>query len=322
MSYIKPVCAVVVTFNRKELLIKCLDAIMNQTKKPNKIIIINNCSTDQTLTCLLNNHYINDYSKVSQENTWETTKVVNNVEITCLNLSENTGGAGGFYEGQKRAYELGYEWIWMMDDDGRPKKNCLENLWNKAESSNISFLNPLVVDINDNNKLAFGLGKDIKSVKEAIETSGKAGLIKWNVNPFNGTFFNKTIIDKIGFIKKEMFIWGDEAEYLYRLDEQNIIYATDCSSIHYHPQNKSVIKPVFFGLINIIVKPANLEMNYYRNLGFINKRFRKKINAKFIMLYFFYFLVYNGFRKGKIFLKYYFDGVNNTYRLKNIINER
>jgi len=319
MRQIKTVCAVVVTYNRKELLIECLNSIMNQTRKPNKIIIINNCSTDDTLTFLLNNHYINDYSKKIKENTWETTKIVNNVEITCVSLSGNTGGAGGFYEGQKRAYELGYEWIWMMDDDGKPKENCLESVYNTANNKNISFLNPLVVDIDNNKKLAFGLGAKIKTVTDAIKSSDKDGLIKQNVNPFNGTFFNKTVIDRIGLIKKEMFIWGDEAEYLYRLDEENISYATDCNSIHFHPQNKSISKSVFLGLINIIIKPEPLEMNYFRNLGFINKRFRKKINIKFILLYFMYFVYYKGYKKGIMFVKYYFDGVNDNYCLKNII---
>ena len=36
----KKVVAIVVTYNRKELLLECLDAILNQTVKVEKIIII------------------------------------------------------------------------------------------------------------------------------------------------------------------------------------------------------------------------------------------------------------------------------------------
>ena len=42
------ICAVVVTFNRKELLINCLNAINEQTYKPHTVIIVDNASTDGT----------------------------------------------------------------------------------------------------------------------------------------------------------------------------------------------------------------------------------------------------------------------------------
>ena len=32
-------------------------------------------------------------------------------------LESNTGGSGGFNYGLSRAYDDGYEWFWLMDDD-------------------------------------------------------------------------------------------------------------------------------------------------------------------------------------------------------------
>ena len=40
------VCAIVVTFNRKELLIDCLDSLREQTRPLDAIYIIDNASTD------------------------------------------------------------------------------------------------------------------------------------------------------------------------------------------------------------------------------------------------------------------------------------
>lgn len=46
-------------------------------------------------------------------------------------LPENIGGSGGFYEGIRIAYDMGYEFIWLMDDDGRPKNNLtFEEIYN------------------------------------------------------------------------------------------------------------------------------------------------------------------------------------------------
>lgn len=42
------VIALVVTYNRKDLLIECLESLISQTYKIDKIVVINNCSTDGT----------------------------------------------------------------------------------------------------------------------------------------------------------------------------------------------------------------------------------------------------------------------------------
>jgi GT2 family glycosyltransferase len=52
------VAAVVVTYNRKELLIECLEALRNQTHKPDAIFIIDNKSDDGTPELLLEKNYI------------------------------------------------------------------------------------------------------------------------------------------------------------------------------------------------------------------------------------------------------------------------
>ncbi len=53
------IAAVVVTYNRKELLIECLDALMNQTYPLDGIYIIDNASSDGTPELLLEKGYIN-----------------------------------------------------------------------------------------------------------------------------------------------------------------------------------------------------------------------------------------------------------------------
>ena len=49
------VCAVVVTYNRKELLIECLKALKNQSRHLNAIYIVDNASTDGTPELLVEN---------------------------------------------------------------------------------------------------------------------------------------------------------------------------------------------------------------------------------------------------------------------------
>ena len=84
------IAAIIVTYNRKELLAECLDAIGKQTYKPVVVYIIDNASSDGTDEWIRSNGY--DRCKEG-------------IEYRYVYLSQNIGGAGGFYTGLKTAYD-------------------------------------------------------------------------------------------------------------------------------------------------------------------------------------------------------------------------
>ena len=49
----KSISTVVVTYNRSTELIRCINAVINQTRKIDSLVIVNNASTDDTLQKLL-----------------------------------------------------------------------------------------------------------------------------------------------------------------------------------------------------------------------------------------------------------------------------
>jgi rhamnopyranosyl-N-acetylglucosaminyl-diphospho-decaprenol beta-1,3/1,4-galactofuranosyltransferase len=101
------VAAVVVTFNRKVLLCECLDALLAQNVAVDRIVLINNASSDGTEDYLREKGYLG------------------NELIDYVRMPINGGGAGGFHEGVKRAYEAGFAWLWLMDDDVEPLPDAL-----------------------------------------------------------------------------------------------------------------------------------------------------------------------------------------------------
>ena len=125
------IAAVIVTFNRKELLIKCIEAVIGQTFLPQTIIIIDNASTDGTEELLRKKGFCDGS--------------VNGITLYYERLSKNSGGAGGFYFGIKRAQEASYDAVWVMDDDGLPDKDCLKNMISYL--GKYDYISPLVVDI-------------------------------------------------------------------------------------------------------------------------------------------------------------------------------
>ncbi|MGG9960082.1 glycosyltransferase family 2 protein [Ferruginibacter sp. SUN106] len=199
------VIAVVVTYNRQALLSECINALRNQTRKPDAILVVNNGSTDTTEQWL-------------QQQT----------DVITIN-QKNIGGAGGFSTAIQAGYKKGYEWIWCMDDDGAPKEDALEQLL-AVECNDLTLLNCAVINKDDKKSFVWNTGGH----KTLDEVPGN--IIEGIGHPFNGTFINRRIVERVGVPKAQFFLWGDETEYYYRIVKRNTIpVCTVTGSIHYHP---------------------------------------------------------------------------------------
>ena len=94
------IVAIIVTYNRKELLKESILSLFQQTYQNFSIYIIDNASTDGTY------EYIND--------------MLDNDRLYYFNTGKNLGGAGGFSFGIKEAVQNGFSYLWIMDDDTLP----------------------------------------------------------------------------------------------------------------------------------------------------------------------------------------------------------
>lgn len=197
------VFAVVVTYNRKALLAECLDAILNQSYEVSKIVVVNNNSTDGTSDFLKEKGYLD------------------NSLIELLNLPENIGGAGGFYEGMKfsRDYSDKPDFVWIMDDDTIPTKNCLEELIkaNEAIDEEVSFLASAVRGMNNEAMNVPKIARKQFSKYTDWYSHLDIGLAQIVKATFVSLLINMKAIDKCGLPWKEFFIWGDDSEYTQRV---------------------------------------------------------------------------------------------------------
>ena len=119
------IVAVVVTYNRKDMLKECITALLNQTYHDLDIMVIDNCSTDGTINLVKN---------------------INDSRVIYINTGENLGGAGGFQFGIREALERHYEYFWLMDDDSIPTTRALDGLIKAAQKiKNYGFLSSKVL---------------------------------------------------------------------------------------------------------------------------------------------------------------------------------
>src|SRR5690606_4998983 len=98
------VVAVVVTYNRAELLQACLDGLAAQTRPVDAVVVIDNASSDGS----------GDVARAHP------------VGAEVHTLGVNVGGAGGFAAGMALALTgLDPDWLWLMDDDTVPTPSAL-----------------------------------------------------------------------------------------------------------------------------------------------------------------------------------------------------
>ncbi|STO36072.1 UDP-galactofuranosyl transferase GlfT1 [[Flavobacterium] thermophilum] len=191
------VCAIVVTFNRKQLLRECLEALLNQTYELEDIYVIDNASNDGT----------SEFVKKEYPN------------VNLVQLPKNIGGAGGFYEGIKIAYSNNYDWYWILDDDTIPQLNALEALlaaYNRFEekkpillSSKVIWKDGTIHPMNEPNIRNFDLENAI--------IAARANCINLRSTSFVSVLIKNDVIEKFGFPIKELFIWNDDYEYTSRI---------------------------------------------------------------------------------------------------------
>ncbi|RLG10995.1 family 2 glycosyl transferase [Candidatus Pacearchaeota archaeon] len=292
------VCAVVVTYNRKELLIECLESLRKQTRLLDAIYLIDNASTDGTPKLLLEKGYIKELPPENLPKPWEKEFEIKNltdkqtIKLHYVRMHENTGGAGGFYEGIKRAYKKGYDWFWLMDDDGEPKEDALEKLSVYFNKENISALAGGIIlpdgEICYNHRGFIDLRNIYPLIQKPLEKEKYKELVEEiDMASFVGILVNKKAIEKMGYPKKEFFIHHDDVEYCIRLRKVGqILLVPDSIIIHKESVKKGNLK-IFLGRKSLRIPYSKFWLTYYgiRNLTWIGKKYStNKLNFYFGML--------------------------------------
>lgn len=195
------VTAVVVTYNRLEMLKVCLTSLARQTY-PCDVLVVNNASTDDTEV------WITEYVKAADN-------------VHYINTGSNIGGAGGFNKGIRWAVENGYAYVWVMDDDCIPDSVALEKLMqaDKTLAGDYGYLSSVVL-WTDGTECKMNRQKIKKSYYEKAHYL-KDNLIQVEQSTFVSLLFPSKTVREVGLPIKEFFIWGDDIEYTRRIAVRN-----------------------------------------------------------------------------------------------------
>jgi len=223
--------SVVVTYNRLEMLKKCISALESQIYSCD-ILIVDNASTDGTRS-------------------WMEQYILNKQNIRYINTGVNLGGAGGFNFGMRKAVELGYDYVWIMDDDCIPNPDSLEKLMAAdtmlGGSANYGFLSSKVLWTDGSecimNRQKF---KKLPVMNPYYEEKGLKPVIQAT---FVSLLFPVETIKMAGLPIKEFFIWGDDIEYTRQYQSVWIClltwWKTALLFMPWHRTQAAILQPMF-----------------------------------------------------------------------------
>lgn len=196
--------AVVVTYNRKELLEKCIQCLMKQKGESCDVLVVDNASTDGTPQMLEKQFQLPG--------------------ILYRNTGENLGGAGGFQYGVREAVKLGYEYIWIMDDDTLPEADALAEFFRADEKLGGSwgFLSGVAYWTDGSICQANVQKRNI--FKRIGENTYKAQAAPVTMASFVSLLVKSEVVKKVGLPIGEYFIWTDDYEYTGRISREYPCY--------------------------------------------------------------------------------------------------
>lgn len=201
---------VIVTFNRLDILKKTLNAYLDQIKKFDTMIIVDNHSTDGTA------EFLKGFS-MTHENIY--------VEY----LTENIGGAGGFSRGIELALEkTDNEWIFVADDDAIPEPEMFRELERGyAECEDKEGISAICTSVINHGKFDIAhrwiYRKTWLRLKVITTEKDFSAPFYCDGCTFVGLMVKTQVVRKIGFPNERLFIYHDDTEYSFKIRESGKI---------------------------------------------------------------------------------------------------
>ncbi|MGL4902767.1 MAG: glycosyltransferase [Cetobacterium sp.] len=238
----KNIISLIVSYNRITLLKEVLKSYEELNVFPEKVLIVDNNSTDGSKEFL---------------EIWLQKK--GNFEKEVIFLKENLGGSGGFYEGLKsiRDNKNDFDWIYISDDDAIPEKTIFDKFLKILSSEKKhEKIGAICSKVINNGKIDLIHRRNINKknkVQIFSEEMYKQNFFYLNTFSYVGTFLNKDVLSTVGLPERDYFIWYDDTEHSYRISKEYKIKCYPELEVHHNVSvelNKDINWKSYYGIRN------------------------------------------------------------------------
>lgn len=166
------------------------------------------------------------------------------LDLEIVDMGSNKGSAAGFAAGIQRAYDLGVEYIWLMDDDNCPQIGCLDELLHvyarESQTTPADRLAVLAFRPEHQADVAMGVathrinpransfrGFHVLDIPYKIWRRTPWGkprvrgalpaTVALDMAPYSGLLFHRDLIQSIGLPNADFVLYADDSEFTYRI---------------------------------------------------------------------------------------------------------
>ncbi len=224
----QPIVAVVVTYNRKDLLLQCINALCAQ-EVPRSITDGAPASCEQELAIMVVDNASTDGTREALAD------LIDAGRIDYRNTGANLGGAGGFNYGMREAVKAGYDYCWVMDDDCMVHPDSLQGLIDahRTLGGAYGYLSSVVRwkdgSICKMNVQRHPLTRDITDFTCPLQPCTLASFVS--------LFVPRRMIEEVGLPIKDFFIWTDDWEFTRRISRKHPCYVVGGSVVTHASAN-------------------------------------------------------------------------------------
>jgi GT2 family glycosyltransferase len=257
------VVAGLVTYNRKELLVEALQALLAQTHPVDKVFVIDNASTDGTPELL------------------RERGLLDRDDVELVRMAENRGGAGGFAKAVEVARETGADWIWLQDDDAAPAPDAIATLLAAPPAQDPRVVAVCArVDLPDGRVDGNQRGHFRRRLLPLAGSEYRPGHFpSLGFLSFVGSLVRTDVARRIGLPREDFFVWGDDVEYSFRLRSEGEIRLVSESVVLHKRETRAYETPrsrIVNRLLPVELSPTPLERFWMNLCGLRNYLWTKR----------------------------------------------
>lgn len=223
------IAAVFATMNRARTALSCVRALAEQSRPPDRVIVADNDSADDTVAAL--------------ESMAELP-----FQLIVHRMYENRGNAGGVQEAMDAAFDAGADAVWILDDDSWPRREALAELldrpWDARVVRHAMQVDPKTGRFTWPLQVADGAGS--WRLAGSFEEMPPGDFVKSRII-WTGALLPKEIRASVGPVNGELFIRGEDEEYPRRIEKAGFTQEAVVRSIMDHPGSEAISRFRFLG---------------------------------------------------------------------------
>lgn len=193
---------IICNYNKENEVLECIQCILESKFTDYDLYVVDNGSTDQSVEKIKEK-----YSK----------------DLILIENEENLGGSGGFNTGLRTAYAKGYPYLMCVDNDAMLDENAIGNLYDFLESHPEAGMAGAKVYHLEEPQYVQQFGQKIDfnnfctevNYYNAIEDGSMPEYLYTDSVAACSLMVRKSVIDEIGFMPEENFLYWDDTEWCY-----------------------------------------------------------------------------------------------------------